>query len=596
MSNLFKKFTNSTVKEWQENIKSEFKDEDYNNLFKKVEKIKISPFFSNNQLNTTLEFPKIYESYQLIDARNAIKANKKALNALNNGISGLCFSNPNNIEILLKNINTEYIRIDFINYNKIFIKELKKYSKKNNIIGAIHGLENLRIKNIKNTVYAKGNTAKEQISHAYKQGKLIEGDVQFHFTIYNNFFLEISKIRAFRFLWKSKTGLDPYIFTSTSKANKTEDKGFNNIISTTTECMSAIIGGANAIMSRSYNSSYEETNDFSDRIARNQHKILFNESYLDKVKDPSHGSYYIEYLTNELIKDYNISAISNHEKDTTTFTSAEQIKIKSYYNKEDITEIEHLEFIAGKPPFLRGPYSTMFVTKPWTIRQYAGFSTAKESNIFYKKNLKAGQKGLSVAFDLATHRGYDSDHKRVEGDVGMAGVAIDTVEDVKLLFEGIPLDRTSVSMTMNGAVLPILAFYIVAAQEQGIDLNNLRGTIQNDILKEFMVRNTYIYPPKESMRIVRDIFKYTSKKMKNFNSISISGYHIQEAGATADLELAFTLANGLEYIRNGLKSGLEIDEFAPRLSFFWGIGMNYFMEIAKLRAARILWAKIVKRI
>jgi len=594
MSNLFKKFTNSTVKEWQENIKSEFKDKDYNNLFKKVEEIKISPFFSNNQLNTTLEFPKIYENYQLIDARNATKANKKALNALNNGVSGLCFSNPNNIEILLKDINTEYIRIDFINYNKIFIKELKKYSKKNNIIGAIHGLENLRIKNIKNTVYAKGNTAKEQISHAYKQGKLIEGDIQFHFTIYNNFFLEISKIRAFRFLWKSKTGLDPYIFTSTSIANKTEDKGFNNIISTTTECMSAIIGGANAIMSRSYNSSYEEANDFSDRIARNQHKILFNESYLDKVKDPSHGSYYIEYLTNELIKDYSISAISNHKKDTTTFTSAEQVKIKSYYNKEDIKEIEHLEFIAGKPPFLRGPYSTMFVTKPWTIRQYAGFSTAKESNIFYKKNLKAGQKGLSVAFDLATHRGYDSDHKRVEGDVGMAGVAIDTVEDVKLLFEGIPLDKTSVSMTMNGAVLPILAFYIVAAQEQGIDLNNLRGTIQNDILKEFMVRNTYIYPPKESMRIVRDIFKYTSKKMKNFNSISISGYHIQEAGATADLELAFTLANGLEYIRNGLKSGLEIDEFAPRLSFFWGIGMNYFMEIAKLRAARILWAKIVK--
>ena len=594
MSNLFKKFTNSTVKEWQENIKSEFKDKDYNNLFKKVEEIKISPFFSNNQLNTTLEFPKIYENYQLIDARNATKANKKALNALNNGISGLCFSNPNNIEILLKDINTEYIRIDFINYNKIFIKELKKYSKKNIIIGAIHGLENLRIKNIKNTVYAKGNTAKEQISHAYKQGKLIEGDIQFHFTIYNNFFLEISKIRAFRFLWKSKTGSDPYIFTSTSIAKKTEDKGFNNIISTTTECMSAIIGGANAIMSRAYNSSYEEANDFSDRIARNQHKILFNESYLDKVKDPSHGSYYIEYLTNELIKDYSISDISNHEKDTTTFTSAEQIKIKSYYNKEDITEIEHLEFIAGKPPFLRGPYSTMFVTKPWTIRQYAGFSTAKESNIFYKKNLKAGQKGLSVAFDLATHRGYDSDHKRVEGDVGMAGVAIDTVEDVKLLFEGIPLDKTSVSMTMNGAVLPILAFYIVAAQEQGIDLNNLRGTIQNDILKEFMVRNTYIYPPKESMRIVRDIFKYTSKKMKNFNSISISGYHIQEAGATADLELAFTLANGLEYIRNGLKSGLEIDEFAPRLSFFWGIGMNYFMEIAKLRAARILWAKIVK--
>ena len=358
--------------------------------------------------------------------------------------------------------------------------------------------------------------------------------------------------------------------------------------------MSAIIGGANAIMSKAYNSSYEESNNFSDRIARNQHKILINESYLDKVQDPSHGSYYIEYLTNELIKEYNCSDLLYNNKDTTIFTSAEQIDIKSYYDKKDISEIKHLEFIAGKPPFLRGPYSTMFVTKPWTIRQYAGFSTAKESNIFYKKNLKAGQKGLSVAFDLATHRGYDSDHKRVEGDVGMAGVAIDTVEDVKLLFKGIPLDKTSVSMTMNGAVLPILAFYIVTAQEQGIDLNNLRGTIQNDILKEFMVRNTYIYPPKDSMRIVRDIFKFTSKEMKNFNSISISGYHIQEAGATADLELAFTLANGLEYIRNGLKSGLEIDEFAPRLSFFWGIGMNYFMEIAKLRAARILWAKIVK--
>ena len=412
--------------------------------------------------------------------------------------------------------------------------------------------------------------------------------------ISSNFFLEIAKIRAFRFLWKSKTGLDPYIFTSNSKLNKKEDKGFNNIISTTTECMSAIIGGANAIMSRAYNSSYEESNNFSDRIARNQHKILLNESYLDKVQDPSHGSYYIEYLTNELIKEYNCSDLLYNNKDTTTFTSAEQIDIKSYYDKKDISEIEHLEFIAGKPPFLRGPYSTMFVTKPWTIRQYAGFSTAKESNIFYKKNLKAGQKGLSVAFDLATHRGYDSDHKRVEGDVGMAGVAIDTVEDVKLLFKDIPLDKTSVSMTMNGAVLPILAFYIVTAQEQGIDLNNLRGTIQNDILKEFMVRNTYIYPPKDSMRIVRDIFKFTSKEMKNFNSISISGYHIQEAGATADLELAFTLANGLEYIRNGLKSDLGIDEFAPRLSFFWGIGMNYFMEIAKLRAARILWAKIVK--
>ena len=594
MTDFFKKFTNSTSKEWQENIKSEFQDKNYSNLFKEVEKIKISPFYTNNHLTKNINFPKIYENYQLINATDALQANKKALDALNNGISGLCFSNPKNLKILLKGIKTEYIRLDFINYRSQFIEDLIDYSKKNKIIGAIHGLEDTNINNIKKTIYAKGNTAKEQIAYAYEQGNLITGNIQFHFTISCNFFLEIAKIRAFRFLWKSKTGLDPYIFTSTSQLNKTKDKGFNNIISTTTECMSAIIGGANAIMSKAYNSSYEESNNFSDRIARNQHKILINESYLDKVQDPSHGSYYIEYLTNELIKEYNCSDLLYNNKDTTTFTSAEQIDIKSYYDKKDISEIKHLEFIAGKPPFLRGPYSTMFVTKPWTIRQYAGFSTAKESNIFYKKNLRAGQKGLSVAFDLATHRGYDSDHKRVEGDVGMAGVAIDTVEDVKLLFEGIPLDKTSVSMTMNGAVLPILAFYIVTAQEQGIDLNNLRGTIQNDILKEFMVRNTYIYPPKDSMRIVRDIFKFTSKEMKNFNSISISGYHIQEAGATADLELAFTLANGLEYIRNGLKSGLEIDEFAPRLSFFWGIGMNYFMEIAKLRAARILWAKIVK--
>tara|TARA_B110000971_G_scaffold165479_1_gene169507 strand:+ start:2518 stop:4635 length:2118 start_codon:yes stop_codon:yes gene_type:complete len=276
------------------------------------------------------------------------------------------------------------------------------------------------------------------------------------------------------------------------------------------------------------------------------------------------------------------------------FNTAETIDLKSRYFESDIESLEHLDFPAGKAPFLRGPYSTMYVQRPWTIRQYAGFSTANDSNAFYKRNLKAGQKGLSVAFDLPTHRGYDSDHDRVVGDVGKAGVAIDSVEDMKLLFNEIPLDQMSVSMTMNGAVLPIMAFYIVAAQEQGVKLEDLSGTIQNDILKEFMVRNTYIYPPEDSMKIVSDIFEYTSKNMPKFNSISISGYHMQEAGATADIELAYTLANGLEYIRKGLDAGLDIDIFAPRLSFFWGIGMNHFMEIAKLRAARMLWAKIVK--
>ncbi len=275
--------------------------------------------------------------------------------------------------------------------------------------------------------------------------------------------------------------------------------------------------------------------------------------------------------------------------------NAEGILLKNKYTKEDIQDLHHLDYAAGKPPFLRGPYSSMYTSRPWTIRQYAGFSTAEESNAFYRRNLAAGQKGLSVAFDLATHRGYDSDHPRVQGDVGKAGVAIDSVEDMKILFDQIPLDKMSVSMTMNGAVIPIMAFYIVAAEEQGVSQEKLSGTIQNDILKEFMVRNTYIYPPAASMRIISDIFEYTSQNMPKFNSISISGYHIQEAGGTADIELAYTLADGLEYIRAGIGAGLEIDAFAPRLSFFWGIGMNHFTEIAKMRAARILWAKIVSQ-
>jgi len=276
-------------------------------------------------------------------------------------------------------------------------------------------------------------------------------------------------------------------------------------------------------------------------------------------------------------------------------TTAEGIELKDSFTKEDLKNVNHIGFVAGIPPYLRGPYSTMFVQRPWTIRQYAGFSTAEKSNAFYRRNLAAGQKGLSVAFDLATHRGYDSDHPRVTGDVGMAGVAIDSILDMKILFDQIPLDKMSVSMTMNGAVLPIMAFYIVAAEEQGADINQLSGTIQNDILKEFMVRNTYIYPPNQSMRIISDIFKYTAENMPKFNSISISGYHMQEAGATADIELAYTLADGLEYIKAGIDVGLDIDDFAPRLSFFWAIGMNHFMEIAKMRAARMLWAKIVKQ-
>ena len=282
------------------------------------------------------------------------------------------------------------------------------------------------------------------------------------------------------------------------------------------------------------------------------------------------------------------------EQQHNTWLTPEQIPVKPVYDKKDLEGLEHLNYAAGLPPFLRGPYSGMYAMRPWTIRQYAGFSTAEESNAFYRRNLASGQKGLSVAFDLATHRGYDADHERVVGDVGKAGVSICSVEDMKVLFDGIPLNKMSVSMTMNGAVLPIMAFYINAGLEQGAKLEEMAGTIQNDILKEFMVRNTYIYPPKFSMKIIADIFEYTAKYMPKFNSISISGYHMQEAGATADIELAYTLADGLEYLRAGVNAGLDIDAFAPRLSFFWAIGMNHFMEIAKMRAARMLWAKIVK--
>jgi methylmalonyl-CoA mutase len=289
------------------------------------------------------------------------------------------------------------------------------------------------------------------------------------------------------------------------------------------------------------------------------------------------------------------SAASGKANAESNWLTPEQIPVKPVYTAADLQGMEHLNYAAGLAPFLRGPYSAMYAMQPWTIRQYAGFSTAEESNAFYRRNLASGQKGLSVAFDLATHRGYDADHERVVGDVGKAGVSICSVEDMKILFGGIPLNKMSVSMTMNGAVLPILSFYIVAALEQGAKLDELAGTIQNDILKEFMVRNTYIYPPEMSMRIIGDIFGYTSRNMPKFNSISISGYHMQEAGATADIEMAYTLADGLEYLRTGVKSGLDIDNFAPRLSFFWAVGMNHFMEIAKMRAARLLWAKIVKQ-
>ena len=593
MNRLFIDFDPVSKNKWLEQIDSDLKG-NTEKLISTVEGITIQPIYhaDDNFKTYTSNFPSAWETYQLIDATNAKEANKRALNALQNDVSGLCFAHPNNLDVLLKDISIEHIRIDFSNYSENFPLEWENLTINKNVKGAFHGITKSNIPNYLDTIVTQG-TAKEQIIDALEKGQKASKKVQFHFKIGSDYFLEIAKLKAFRILWKSKTGEDAYLFTSTDTSNKKEESAYNNILRSTSECMSAIFGGANAIMLNAYNSSFEKSTDFSERIARNQQTILRKESYLDKVEDPTKGSYYIDYLIQELLQDFEIQSEIEEKKATTKWESSEGIEIHNRYTKKDISNTEHLNFVAGIAPNLRGPYSTMYVMQPWTIRQYAGFSTAEASNEFYRKNLAGGQKGLSVAFDLATHRGYDSDHERVIGDVGMAGVAIDTVEDMKILFDKIPLDEMSVSMTMNGAVLPILAFYIVAAKEQGVSLEQLSGTIQNDILKEFMVRNTYIYPPQHSMRIISDIFEYTSEKMPKFNSISVSGYHMQEAGATADIELAYTLADGLEYIRTGIKAGLDIDSFAPRISFFWGIGMNHFMEIAKLRAARMLWAKLV---
>jgi methylmalonyl-CoA mutase len=384
-----------------------------------------------------------------------------------------------------------------------------------------------------------------------------------YFELGTKFYENIAKLRALR-ISNPSTEINVVIPAS--------DDSFthNNLVRQTIAAASAIIGGAKHICVLPFNGI---ENEQSLRLAKNILLLLKSESYMAELHDAASGSWFMEKLTEEYVR------------------------LMKSESSSLISQVSSLIFQgpAGIPPYLRGPYSTMYAIRPWTIRQYAGFSTAEKSNAFYKRNLAAGQKGLSVAFDLATHRGYDSDHERVTGDVGMAGVAIDSIEDMKILFDEIPLGDISVSMTMNGAVLPIMAFYIAAAKEQGVDQAKLAGTIQNDILKEFMVRNTYIYPPALSMRIISDIFKYTSENMPKFNSISISGYHMQEAGATPELELAYTIADGLDYVRTGIEAGLAIDDFAPRLSFFWGIGMNFYKEIAKLRAGRMLWAKLIKK-
>jgi methylmalonyl-CoA mutase len=460
-------------------------------------------------------------------------------------------------------------------------------------------------------------TARELLRHLLSQG--FETDnacarIQFRLHLGDDLFAEAARLRAFREAWA--TVVDEFkpqhdcSHTTWIQAVVTYPQDakspYDNVIRAALQAISAITGGCDGLTIPA--PALPEGGALARRVVRNIHNLLRDESFLARVADPLGGSYTVEQLTDTLA---NALAMSHEPRASSLIApeleargsqlvagipNREEIPLKSFYTPVDLEGMEHLDYAAGIPPYLRGPYGSMYAIRPWTIRQYAGFSTAEASNAFYRRNLAAGQMGLSVAFDLATHRGYDSDHPRVKGDVGKAGVAISSVEDMKILFDSIPLDKMSVSMTMNGAVLPIMAFFIVAAEEQGVKPEDLQGTIQNDILKEFMVRNTYIYPPGPSMRIVGDIFSYCAKKMPKFNSISISGYHMHEAGAPADLELAYTLADGIEYVRTGIAAGMKVDEFAPRLSFFWGIGMDLFMEVAKMRAGRLLWAKMLHEI
>ncbi len=506
---------------------------------------------------------------QEVKVKDSKKANSEALEALMLGCEGVVFRGDFN-EVALpevtKGIHPEHCQVSFIHTG---IE--KPVNEVLQVVRSFHGFNNFQAK--RGTLFIEEPSRLEDevlssVKNLFSQAKTSEDEgVVLSLNITKAFYHEIARLRALRYLIEKELQKKLFIH---SRLPEGTDEG-NHLMVLSTTGLSAIAGMSDSISFPSGNPDWAAHS--SARISRNVGNLLRHESKLDEMVDVSGGSYFLDFLTDQIIR-----SVKTIDK-----------------NPAPLRRLDHEGFVAGFPPFLRGPYPTMYATKPWTIRQYAGFSTAEASNAFYRKNLAGGQKGLSVAFDLATHRGYDSDHPRVIGDVGKAGVAIDTVEDMKILFDQIPLDQMSVSMTMNGAVLPIMAFYIVAAEEQGVTPEKLNGTIQNDILKEFMVRNTYIYPPAPSMRIIADIFKYTSQQMPKFNSISISGYHMHEAGASAELELAFTLADGLEYVRTGREAGIPIDLLAPRLSFFWGIGMDFFTEIAKMRAGRILWAKLMKQ-
>jgi methylmalonyl-CoA mutase len=564
--------------------------------------------------------PRAWYNLPLVTVNTEKPANQTALDHLKNGADGILFDIRNspkcNLEALFEAIEWPYCMIGLIAneasitaLNKVPAFIQKKDWKSESLTGFILWEKEVQdltkdysaIPHFKtNGIFIQDSIDPiEQLSNAVSIGLKFKTGVAFSLPVGTDFFIEQAKLKALRSIWAEISSTEVLIHTRSNPWISESFKPHSNMLKSTTAAMAAIAGGCDALTVY----PEQESDATMNRIARNVSNILREESHFDKVSDATAGSYYIDALTQEIIKqvtsklklELSASSLKLQASSLAAWKSPEEIEIKPSYSEKDTKNFTHLNFTAGLPPYLRGPYATMYTIRPWTVRQYAGFSTARDSNAFYRRNLAAGQRGLSVAFDLATHRGYDSDHERVSGDVGKAGVAIDSVLDMKILFDQIPLDKMSVSMTMNGAVIPILAFYIVAAEEQGVKPEQLNGTIQNDILKEFMVRNTYIYPPAPSMRIVSDIFAYTSKHMPKFNSISISGYHMHEAGAPAHIELAYTLADGLEYIRSGIKAGIAIDDFAPRLSFFWGIGMNFYMEVAKMRAGRLLWSKIVKQ-
>jgi methylmalonyl-CoA mutase len=605
MQDLFTEFASKTKQEWLEKIEKDLRGKDINDLNRNIfDEIVVSPFAHRDDLKDLpaplSRYLTHWDNTFFLYYENAVTDNK----ALLENLEGACnaievhFSSPpnsNDLSQLFKGINFEYINTYISGEYKI--EDFQSYIGPKN---ADRG--HFFFKNSDAHIKCKLSTISEVFKKLGQHEQFSHNHGVIELEIEDDYLLNIASIRALRMglkqLSATSSQIQWIIQASLKKADKADDINYHRI-RLCARAASAISGTADSLLIQGESKDRDE-----NRIARNIGNILELESYMGSVQDPSAGSYYIECLTSDLLnyhwkKAFN-QTFSSDIKDNKTSKhqvgeSPEGIPIHQSYDPSSIEGLKHLNFVAGIAPNLRGPYSTMYTGRPWTIRQYAGFSTAEESNAFYRRNLAQGQKGLSVAFDLATHRGYDSDHPRVQGDVGMAGVAIDTVEDMKILFDGIPLDKMSVSMTMNGAVIPVMAFYIVAAIEQGAALKDLAGTIQNDILKEFMVRNTYIYPPSPSMKIVGDIFEYTSQNMPRFNSISISGYHMHEAGAPASVELAYTLADGLEYIRKGIEAGLHIDDFAPRLSFFWGIGMNHFMEIAKMRAGRMIWAKLVKQ-